>query len=136
MKCQSQTRRTRPHPPSLSLSLPHTLSFTMYRRAAVEECSLVLQSSAGLIFLCVFEVCESVPAHIVTVWRNEATREPFSQGDFMERLIYSAAIHTTPLVPQNRPLCLFSMSASVFISFQYLPRPLLSLSTLMPLCRG
>lgn len=72
----------------------------------MEECSVVLQNSAGLIFLCVFLKCVSMPVHIVTVWRNEATRELFSQGDFMERLIYSTAIHTILLVPPNPPLCL------------------------------
>lgn len=102
------------HPPPSSL--PHTLSFTMYCWAAVEECSLVLQSSAGLIFLC-FLKCVSVPAHIVTVWRNEATRELFSQGDFMERLIYSAAIHTILLVPPNYPLCLSQWAPSSLSSF-------------------
>lgn len=69
----------------------------------MEECSVVLQSSAGLIFLCFLE-CVSLPAHIVTAWRNEATRELFSQGDFMERLIYSTAIRTILLVPSNPPL--------------------------------
>lgn len=100
------------HPPPSSL--PHTQPFIMYRWAAVEECSVVLQSSAGLIFLC-FLKCVSVLAHIVTVWRNEATREPFSQWDFMERLIYSTAIHTILLVPPDPPLCL-SQWASFFLS--------------------
>lgn len=71
----------------------------------MEECSVVLQSSAGLIFLC-FLKCVSTPAHIVTVWCNEATRELFSLGDFMERLIYNTAIHTILLVPPEPPLCL------------------------------
>lgn len=69
----------------------------------MEECSVVL-SSAGLIFLVCFLKCVSMPTHIVTVWRNEVTRELFSQGDFMEGLIYSTAIHTTLLVPPNPPL--------------------------------
>lgn len=118
-------------PPS---SLPHTQSFIMYRWAAVEECSVVLQNSAGLIFLC-FLKCVSMPAHIVTAWRNEATRELFSQGDFMERLIYSTAIHTILLVPPNPPLCLSQWASSslspfslfLVLSLQLCPFPFISL---------
>lgn len=72
----------------------------------MEECSVVLQSSAGLSFCCflfVFFKSASMQAHIVTVWRNEATCELFSQGDFMVRLIYSTAFHTILLVPPDPP---------------------------------
>lgn len=54
-----------------------------------------------------FLKCVSTSDHIVTVWRNEATREQFSQEDFMERLIYSTAIHTFLPAPLNPPLHLF-----------------------------
>lgn len=108
------------HPPPSSP--PHTV-FIMCRWA-VEECSVVLQSSAGLIFLSVFFSfffflkCTSTLAHIVTVWRNEATRELLSQKDFIERLIYSTTIHTFLPAPLNPPPSSFSMSAFLFISFQ------------------
>lgn len=119
LKCQAQTHYSLPHP------LSHTRSFITFCGAALEECSVVLQRSAGLI-CCFWSVC--VPAHIVTVWRNKATRELFSQGDLMERLIYSTVFHTILFVPPNAPVCL-SQWASLFpfstVFSSYVPFPVI-----------
>lgn len=103
------------HPPPSSLSHTHSLlqcTVEQQWKSAVQYCTAL----QGLFFVCLLK-CVSMPAHIVTVWRNETTCELFSQGDFMDRLIYSTAIHTILLVPLNPP--------SVFLN-ERLPLYLLS----------
>lgn len=100
-----------------SPSLSPTQAFIMYRSAAVEVGSGVLQSSVGLIFhisffLFSFSVCVSMPAHIVTVWRNEATRELSSLGDDMEA---DAASHTISLVPLYLPSVFLNNHLSLYL---------------------
>lgn len=92
------------HPPPCSVPPTHAVFYNApFSSGGRVQCSIAEHYRAY--FLC-FLKCVSVPAHIVTLWRNEATRELFSQGDFMERLIYSTAIHAILFVPPNPPLCL------------------------------
>lgn len=55
-----------------------------------------------------------------------------SQRDFMERLIYSTAIHTILLVPLNPSPLSFSLSIFLFISFHSCSSPFSTSLVLSP----
>lgn len=112
------------HPPPSSLYSFSPPTHTVFYNVPLSSSGRVQCSIAELCrayFFVFVSVC--VPAHIVTVWRNETTREPFSEGDFMERLIYSMAIHTILLVLSNPSPLYFSMSIFLFMSSQSLSCP-------------
>lgn len=118
------------HPPPSSLPTHSVFSNVPSSSAGRVQCSI---SELCRAYFCVFLFLKptSTLAHIVAVWCNEATRELFSQGDFMEGLIYGTAIHTILLVPPNPPLCpshWLSSSLSPFcpfliLSLQLCPSP-------------
>lgn len=100
------------HPPPSTLPHTHTVFYNVpLSSSGGVQCSVA--ELCGAYFFGFLLKCVNMPAHIVTVWRNEATRELFSQGDFMERLIYSIVIHSVLLIPP--PLSL-SLSIFLFIS--------------------
>lgn len=87
------------------LSPTHTVFYNVPLSSSGRVQCSIAELCRAYFLCCFFFFFAIMLAHIVTVWRNEATRELFSQGDFMERLIYSSAIHTILLFPPNPPLC-------------------------------
>lgn len=74
----------------------------------MEECSLVLQSSAGFFFLVL-----SMSAQTVTMWSNKAKCELFTQGGLKEMLVYSTAFQPILLFFQTLPFVILIWKLSL-----------------------